>query len=261
MTDKYIIIASHRRSGTHWLIDSIFNNIEGVNHGYFNLDNLRPGNPESIYIEEFRKMIRNKDQLILKTHTPGNFEIFESYNDRISFIKEEILPKSKIIYIYRDGRDVMTSLYFYMLKSKKIGKISFNNFLETFNDFDEIFLSQNRIEFYKNHLEGWVFKENIHTINYESLHFSYIDSLKNLSDYLGLPLKKKIGNIKLLEYNRIQRAIRRLIPGVFKTTAILPRAGKVGDWKNHFENKSKKIYKKYSGETLIRFGYEKDNNW
>ncbi|MEN8154846.1 MAG: sulfotransferase domain-containing protein [Acidobacteriota bacterium] len=258
---KYIIVASHRRSGTHWLIDSIFNNLKGVNHGYINLDRLLTGSPENINVEDFKKKIITKKKTILKTHTPGNFEIFEPFVQQAKFIKEEIIPQSKIIYIYRDGRDVMTSLYYYMLRSKKIGEISFNEFLETFNNFDEFYLIRNRIEFYKYHIDSWMLKKNIYTLNYESLHLSYLDSLKSISEYLGLPLKNKIDSIKLSKYNRIQRAIRRFIPGIFKTTAVLPRVGKTGDWRNSFDNNSKEIYKKYSGEILVELGYEKDNNW
>ena len=39
------------------------------------------------------------------------------------------------------------------------------------------------------------------------------------------------------------------------------RSGKTGDWKKHFTDEHKKIFKDVAGDLLIRLGYEKDHNW
>jgi len=39
------------------------------------------------------------------------------------------------------------------------------------------------------------------------------------------------------------------------------RKGISGDWKNHFTNQHKDLFKKLSGSLLVICGYEKDNNW
>ena len=39
------------------------------------------------------------------------------------------------------------------------------------------------------------------------------------------------------------------------------RSGKTGEWKKHFTDAYKKIFKDVAGDLLIRLGYEKDNDW
>ncbi len=39
------------------------------------------------------------------------------------------------------------------------------------------------------------------------------------------------------------------------------RKGIAGDWKNHFDERTKELYKQIIGDYLIEFGYEKDTSW
>jgi sulfotransferase 6B1 len=39
------------------------------------------------------------------------------------------------------------------------------------------------------------------------------------------------------------------------------RSGKTGEWKKHFTEEHKRIFKDVAGDLLMRLGYEKDNNW
>jgi hypothetical protein len=39
------------------------------------------------------------------------------------------------------------------------------------------------------------------------------------------------------------------------------RSGKTGEWKKHFTEEHKRIFKDVAGELLIQLGYEKDNDW
>jgi lipopolysaccharide transport system ATP-binding protein len=39
------------------------------------------------------------------------------------------------------------------------------------------------------------------------------------------------------------------------------RKGVAGDWKNHFTDELKKLFKAQFGDALVRAGYEKDDNW
>jgi hypothetical protein len=39
------------------------------------------------------------------------------------------------------------------------------------------------------------------------------------------------------------------------------RSGKTGEWKKHFTDEHKKIFKEVAGDLLIRLGYERDNDW
>lgn len=39
------------------------------------------------------------------------------------------------------------------------------------------------------------------------------------------------------------------------------RKGIAGDWKNHFNKESKKLFKEFSSKELIKLNYEKNDNW
>jgi sulfotransferase 6B1 len=39
------------------------------------------------------------------------------------------------------------------------------------------------------------------------------------------------------------------------------RSGKTGEWKQHFTNEHKEIFKDVAGDLLIKLGYESDNDW
>ncbi len=39
------------------------------------------------------------------------------------------------------------------------------------------------------------------------------------------------------------------------------RSGKTGEWKKHFTDEHKAIFKEVAGDLLVKLGYEKDNNW
>jgi hypothetical protein len=44
-------------------------------------------------------------------------------------------------------------------------------------------------------------------------------------------------------------------------TSSFYRKGVAGDWKNHFTERDKRIFKKEAGELLIELGYERDLDW
>ncbi len=39
------------------------------------------------------------------------------------------------------------------------------------------------------------------------------------------------------------------------------RSGKTGEWKKHFTDEHKALFKEVAGDLLIKLGYEKDREW
>ena len=39
------------------------------------------------------------------------------------------------------------------------------------------------------------------------------------------------------------------------------RSGKTGEWKKHFTEEHKKLFKEVAGDLLVRLGYEENNGW
>jgi len=238
---RFIIVVSHRRSGTHWVIDSIFNNFRDVKHGYLNLHRLLPFHKDHLSVDEFRKHLRNEKVRILKTHSDGDFSIFRQFPHVYDFFKKEILSASKIIYINRDGRDILNSLFYY-LRSMGINYPTFSEFLRSKNNFDNVSLNLNRVEFLKNHHESWDKAENKLELDYSDLARDYSDVIRRISSFLGMEHKNTIKNIELTKYNKICLGLRRLFPALFKTTAVLPREGKNCGWIKNFSDKDLDFY-------------------
>jgi hypothetical protein len=115
---KKILVASFQRSGTHFLINSLASNLEGVEDGWVDVVNsprckwvgdVRRNN----LIEKIREHLVDKyypseQNKCLKTHFQAYF--FERY-------WEEIISRYSVLYIFRDPRDVMVACYHYYNKT------------------------------------------------------------------------------------------------------------------------------------------------
>ena len=99
-----IVVVSHERSGTHYLINSI-----AKNFGYsYKADSIL-GSPLMLLD---RIMKHEGKEMIIKSHHQYQF---------LAPVIEDIKKIAKIVYIRRDGRDVLASCYYYMKKHAKIG--------------------------------------------------------------------------------------------------------------------------------------------
>jgi len=240
---KTILISSHRRSGTHWVIDLIRKNFIQVNKKFENIDRLLPSHEENLSIEEIENIINSSEQkMILKTHMTAILSPFERNSPEFLYVKS-ILEKSKIIYVLRDGRDVLVSLYYYLNTYRKDIQGEFSNFLITLNDFDWIFGNLNRIEYWKLHIEGWKNVNNILVVTYEEIAENSLNVLFRISNFLGINLKTDIKNIPLKK-SFYWRILKKLFSQLVNSSSINPRKGQVGDWKNHFSEKDLELYER-----------------
>ena len=83
----------------------------------------------SIPLSKFRRQLLNLDGRVLVTvHDLPAADTWKGLNERL--FARTLLQHSPTIYVYRDGRDVMASLYFYMQSfSETVRNQSFAQFL------------------------------------------------------------------------------------------------------------------------------------
>ena len=251
-----VIVASHRRSGTHLMIDTIRNNFpEFSKYRYVNIDRIedwhdRPPSKEihqaKISIEQLRRSLRREPR-VLKTHFLPQVQIYlqkQKSKEDLDWVNM-LFCNCKKIYVYRSGLDVLPSLYTFMkFFNPDVEKKSFADFLEMYHDFDPLGPQLNRVEFWRYHIDAWFEygkkRNDILFIKFSDLRNDYFKSLQVIADFLESPLPESIVDLRLSNENvssigqYIQRIKSRLDIGPIKRTSILMGKGQVGGGKSLF---------------------------
>lgn len=220
--NKKILVVSHERSGTHFLIDSIAANNKNLSNKQidFYVENYLPVSEP--------KLISYKNSLqkeISSYFGASSNRIFKSHHD-VKFF-DGILPTLKkefdILYIKRNALDTLTSCYHYYAFhphvdfpfSKNIDDFLFNvkpyrHLSDSAYSFNK---SENNILRWVNHTEGWE-RAGVHVVNYDSLNSNFQYEIK--SAFKALKLESP------LYYHRPSLG------------GVAPRKGVVGDYKTLF---------------------------
>jgi len=177
------------------------------------------------------------------------------------------------VVIWRDGRDVMVSVYYHFAFPKAItsAKASerfrqaldiadpndieryFPRFLEW--SFAGGFTGFNWTEF----VDAWHGRPKTVFTSYEALHKDAVGEMLRILRDIG---KGDIGR------DRVETAVDKLSfesqagrkAGDADAKSFL-RKGVVGDWRNVFSAEARQIFDHHAGEALVRLGYEKDRSW
>lgn len=231
-----VIVISHRRSGTHLTIDAIRNNFSHYKKNkYINIDVLLENNShkEDISFDSIVSPL-SRGKRVVKTHAdPDVGSYFGTLpKHEIEYI-EELFNSSKKIYVFRDGRDVMVSFYEYMKTYNEVVRTqSFKKFLRT----------DDRIKYWKNHVQGWRHSRNSEEIlwlNYEDWIRNYDKTLDRLSRFIAMPRTEKTLDVRLSAVKRgFFHRLFDLLPGSspsVEMTSVVARRGTVGDYRNYFD--------------------------
>src|SRR5688572_17632727 len=188
-----------------------------------------------------------------------------------------IYPDAKLVYIVRDGRDVLISE-------------RFRNFVEDsryLNGEDKRIIAALKVDqtpftdgrrsifseaFIRRAAAGWVanlnetetegkrlYGERYFSLRYEDLLAGPFAEMKKLWAFLGVPVEKKLQTaIKdELSSNPDEEWQARRNESI---ASFLPK-GHAGNWRQIFSARDKQLFKEIAGEMLVKWGYEKDSNW
>lgn len=199
---------------------------------------------------------------------------------------KRLLKNDKILYLVRDGRDVMISMYFHNLvwndKNKLHPKdVHYHRSKVPFDDFHNVssnigafmeyaFTHQpskwrhftfmgNWTSYNREWLGAMETSKHVCLTKYEDLLGDTFMTVKRiLQEFFDLEVddQKLTGIVN--KYSFENQALRE--KGQENSSSFL-RKGVQGDWKNHFSEKDKDLFKKYAGQTLIELGYEENFNW
>jgi hypothetical protein len=194
--------------------------------------------------------------MVFKTHTHANIADFFQGSSSLSSFIAELFERSKIIYVHRDGRDVMVSLYYYMTpRNRRAPEPDFHDFLRMRNDIDAVTYRADfdRPSYWAFHVESWLAMKNVLPVSFEDVLTNHRKVLSDISDFTQQSLASEIRNMRrsrrglgfLAEQWR--RRVRLGLLGEKKFTSVSFRKGESGDWVNHFSKEDVEFFEQRAG--------------
>jgi LPS sulfotransferase NodH len=188
-----------------------------------------------------------------------------------------IYPDAKLIYIIRDGRDVLISERFRnLVEESKFLKAEDTRIIEELRKDQTPFTNGTRSIFTESVIRrvagGWVknlqeiddegrrlFGEHYCSLRYEDLLAQPFTEMQRLWEFLGVraepSLEKTIVEEMSSNPDEEWQAERNE-----DIASFLPK-GQAGNWQRLFTANDKSLFKEAAGEMLIKWGYEKAGNW
>lgn len=292
---ELFFVRGHPRSGTNW-VGALLNLHPQVNcFGEFHFEDIRnaidnlQSQPWQITAREplkkvmddcFEDMVR-KSIMTLKSRKPAARWI----GDRTPRGLRVFVEHAPHFLIIRDGRDVLVSWTFHVLRMKPHVldvvvpadlREGFNRLYGKFQEDpqyfkahpDELLTEEGWVRLVAGRWAGWMRADQesirrIHegdkgararlmVIRYEELHANAERGRREMYAFLGLDPDEAA---PLSGETKTAPGFEREDPMSFW------RHGQVGDWKKYSNEKFKVWFKESAGEELARLGYEKDGNW
>lgn len=188
-----------------------------------------------------------------------------------------VYPDAKLIYIVRDGRDVLISERFRnLVEESKFLRPEDKRIVEELRKDPTQFAHGTRSIFTEDVIRrvaaGWVrnlketdeegrrlFSENYCSLRYEDLLSDPFDEMQRLWNILGVETDPSLEKTILDEMssNPDEEWQTKRNEDI---ASFLPK-GQAGNWQRLFTARDKSVFKQTTEEMLIKWGYEKDVNW
>ncbi len=189
-----------------------------------------------------------------------------------------VYPDAKLVYIVRDGRDVLISERFrnfveeskflsaedkHIIEELRKDQTPFTNGIRSI--FTETFIRRVAKGWVKNLLEIEEEAQRLYGKNYFGMRYE---------DLLATPFDEMCRLWKFLGVKKTSKSLEKMIDAEMASNpdeewqaqrngdiaAFLPK-GQAGNWQRLFTEKDKSIFKEEAGEMLVKWKYEKDLSW
>lgn len=192
----------------------------------------------------------------------------------------QVYPDAKMIFIVRDGRDVLVSDRFRNLVENKWLRPGDDKIIDGLRSNPEQYTSGERSIFTEAWLRdqnqgapSWVanlvesdtegrrlYRERYYPLLYEDLLAHPFEEMKKLWLFLGVESVEPSLEQTVLEEVAVNPDEKWQSE---KNGSLAPalEKGKPGAWKSFFTAADRSVFKEIAGEQLIQWGYEKDTNW
>jgi hypothetical protein len=189
-----------------------------------------------------------------------------------------VYPDAKLVYIVRDGRDVLISERFRnFVEESKFLSAEDKRVIEDLRKDQIQFTNGTRSIFTETFIRrvarGWV--QNLQETEDEALRL-FGDRYFGMryEDLLSTPFEAMTRLWKFLSVRKVSKSLEKEIKAEMSSNpdeewqaqrnegiaSFLPK-GQAGNWQRLFTERDKTVFKEAAGEMLLRWKYEKDLNW
>ncbi len=188
-----------------------------------------------------------------------------------------IYPDAKLVYIVRDGRDVLISERFRnLVEESRFLKVEDKRIIEELSKDQTQFTNGTRSIFTESVIQrmaaGWVknlqetedegrrlFGDHYYGMRYEDLLAHPFDEMQKLWEFLGVHAAQRLEKtiVEEMSSNPDEEWQAKRNEEI---ASFLPK-GQAGNWQRLFTEKDKAVFKEVAGEMLVKWGYEKDSKW
>ena len=152
-----VLVASHRRSGTHLTLDLLRRNfpacrprmlpLENPHFSYLNLDRFEPTTTLPCSQREALRILSKSTRPLLKTHAePGFADVAPEHE---AFVRG-VADRSRIIYVHRDGKKVLCSMWTWRRVFDPAARVPFGEFIRQTDE-----QGRSRARVWADHVRAW----------------------------------------------------------------------------------------------------------
>ncbi|XP_059108465.1 sulfotransferase 2A1-like [Peromyscus eremicus] len=244
--DEDTVILTYPKSGTNWLIEIVCLIQTKGNPKWIQSVPVWERSPWIETQNGYAMLINKEGPCLMSSHLPIHL-----------FPKSFFRSKAKVIYVFRNPRDVLVSGYFFWDKSNLI------KMPESLETYFEWFLKGNvPYGSWFEHTCAWLSmreRDNFLVLSYEDMKKSTRGTIEKICDFLGKKLEPDELDM-VLKYSSFQAMKEKnvsnfslIIKDVIINGLALMRKGVAGDWKNHFTVAQAETFDKVFQEKMAGF--------
>ncbi len=236
-----VFIVSYPRSGNTWILFILTHLILHRFDDSVDFKVVQETTPDIHMVQRYGISLDVPRPRIIKSHT--------------CFVPEY----PKVVYLVRDGRDVAVSFFHWHNK---------------FSQFDGTFYDFIKADFcypisWSEHVSSWLFQKHdtpLICIRYEDMLEDGPTQIRKLCDFAGISATDEeiLQALKLASFDRMRKIEEERGLGYVdekNRNYMVVREGKKGNWKTHFDERTKELFKKKHQYVLEKLGYVEDANW
>lgn len=233
-----VFLVSYPRSGNTWVRFLLANVIERDTEQPIDFHSVHSVIPDYGIQDHYQFIEALADPRIMKSHS--------AFDSRFH----------RVIYLVRDGRDVMVSYYDYETKHRR--------FDGSFQDF--MLASQLPYGRWADHVQSWLNvreRTDLLVVRYEDLLQDTGPELERMTRFVGISSTPDTLEraVRLSVFDQMQKLEETRGRPYGDTAYRFVRRGTAGQWDNEFDEEARAIFKSQANSQLLELGYVDSADW